>query len=199
MTLKSISVTCVTLCSLSACNLYGDPTSSGFRTPTSSGFLSETNRNRAGSDFSGVTGNGYGYELGTVSKDGFHAYSGIVPGASVSAQPATGSASYTGRYEVAIISGVTTNGAMAQGFTSIDTGALRLTADFDAGTLSGDSTSGRNALSMNGTFDGTALTGTARYNGVSGPLSGLVGGNEVIGAFHGHDDSQAHAGGFIAN
>jgi len=56
-----------------------------------------------------------------------------------------------------------------------------------------------NRLSVDGRIDGTTLSGTVTYDGVAGSLRGLVGGNEAIGAFHGHDDNNVFAGGFIAN
>jgi len=189
--LRTFTLMTVVGCGLSACNLTGDPTNSGFATPSSSGAIAGKASGiglRSGSDSSSVTGNVY---------------------ATVSAAPAMGSATMTGRFEVAIIQGVSTDGTQVSGSTGIDSGSLTLVADFDGGTLTGSATGAdagslnpylrNNALEIDGTFDGSELSGTATYDGVTGPLRGLVGGNEAIGAFHGHTDTKVHAGGFIVN
>jgi len=195
------------LCFSGCGSLYGDPTDSTFVTPNSSGSIFRTDSGRqSGSDFSSVTGNGYGYELGVVSNDGLQTFSGIVPGASVSAQPPGGTVVMTGSFEVGVIDAVFVSGDIARGTPYIDSGSLTLTADFGAKTLTGSSTGrssglfrNNNPISVDGRFEGTALTGRVIYDGVSGPLTGLVGGNEAIGVFHGHNDGQSHAGGFIVN
>ena len=91
----------------------------------------------------------------------------------------------------------------------MDRGSITLNADFATGRLTGGGTGqdggtsnlvlNNNLLTVDGTFAGSTLGGVVTYDGVSGPLRGLVGSDEVIGAFHGHTDSQVHAGGFIAN
>lgn len=210
--LRTLTLMAVVGCGLSACNLTGDPTNSGFATPSSSGAIAGKASGigvRSGSDQSSVTGNVYGYEVGAVSEDGLQGFTGIASGASVSAAPATGSATMNGRFEVAIIQGVSTDGTRVSGSTGIDSGSLTLVADFDNGTLTGSATGAdagslnpylrNNQLEIDGRFDGSELSGTATYDGVSGPLRGLVGGNEAIGAFHGHNDTKVHAGGFIVN
>ena len=191
------------------CNLTGDPTNSSFATPSSSGRLSEASDGRTGSDFSFLTGNGYAYQVGAVSNDGLQGFAGIVPGAEVTAAPATGSAQFTGTFEVALIGSILTYNTEVSGQTTFDAGTITLTADFDDNTLTGGGTGvdggsfnyllRENVLTIDGDLSGSTLTGTATYRGVTGPLRGLVGSNEAIGAFHGHTDSQVHAGGFIAN
>lgn len=206
------TILCITATvTLAGCFTISDPTDSGFARPSSTGGLSETSRGRDGNDFSSLTGNGYGYQVGTVSGQGLQAFAGIVPGASVAAPPASGTAQLNGRFEVAFIDFILVNGAgtSVSGQSSLDSGTLSLTADFANGTLRGSGTGvdGRfvnislaeNTLLVDGRFDGEALTGTVTYDGVSGPLTGLVGSNEAIGAFHGHTDGQVHAGGFIVN
>jgi hypothetical protein len=54
---------------------------------------------------------------------------------------------------------------------------------------------------VNGQLTGRNLSGTVSYNGVDGDLTGLVGGDKAIAAFHGHDSSRpqsANAGGIYA-
>lgn len=186
---------------LSGC-LEPDQTSSGFRSVSASGTVSgvsSTSTNvRSGSDFSSVTSNGYAYAAGAVKDEGFQAYAGIASGASVSPPPVTGSATLTGTFEVATVTTIFKNGDNLNGFSSFDSGPLSLSANFDAKTLTGTG-SGTRELEINGTFSGDKLSGTAIYNDVSGPLTGLIGSNEAIGVFHGNSDSDIHAGGFIVD
>ena len=208
--MKSIILTSIACVLLAGCQLgTGDPTNSSFSTPSASGSLSKTTNGRSGSDVSGVTGNVYGYQVGSVPDDGLQGFAGIASGASVSAAPATGTATFNGDFELAVIDYIITDGTRVSGQSSFDRGAITLTADFDTGRLTGGGTGlsgsvgnivlSNNVLNVDGQFTGQSLGGTVTYDGVSGPLRGLVGGNEVIGTFHGHTDSQVHAGGFIAN
>lgn len=186
---------------LSGC-LEADQTASGFKSATASGTLSGVStlasNVRSGRDFSAVTTNGYAYAAGAIKDEGFQAYAGLTPGVSVSAPPASGTATMTGTFEVASVTAISVNGDSLSGFSSIDTGTLSLSADFGAQTLTGTG-SGLRTLQINGTFSGDTLSGRAIYNGLSGPLTGRVGSNEAIGVFHGDSDSAVHAGGFIVN
>ena len=188
-----------------------DQTASGFKTPDAEGELSGniSPQVRFGNDFSAVTGNGYAYQAGAIKDAGFQAYAGLVPGAVVEAPTNATTATMTGRFEVAFVDAILTGSETATGQGSIDSGAITLTADFAQGTLTGGGTGidggfenfflNENLLTIDGAISGTTLSGTATYNGVSGPLQGLVGADEAIGAFHGNSDGQVHAGGFIAN
>ena len=205
-------VPCLVLagCGSSSSSLSADIESS-FATPNANGEISRTdpNRSRAGSEFSSITGNGYGYEVGFVDDQNLEGFAGLVPGATVAPPLSGGTASYQGRFEVAVLGDITRT-SDSVGFTSFsDDGVLTLIANFDDQTLTGHGL-GRdggdinplldnNELAVDGRFDGNALEGSVTYNGVTGPLLGLVGADEVIGAFHGNSDTQLHAGGFIAN
>ena len=209
--MKTAIFPAVAICALSACNLTGDPTNSGFATPNSAGVLSKASSSQAltGQDFSGLTGNGYGYQVGAVTNDGLQGFAGLVSGASVSV-PTSTTATLSGEFEVAFIDFILTSSVgEVTGVASSDYGLIELQADFANGTLVGGGTGldggftnfylNENELTVDGRIDGTTLTGTVTYNGVSGSLQGLVGGNEAIGAFHGHTDNDVFAGGFIAN
>jgi len=197
---------------MSACNLIGDPTNSGFTTPTNDGTIVgkvNTSPSRSASERSTITGNVYGYQVGAVKGDGLQGFAGIASGATVSAPLASGSATMNGTFRVGAIQNVSQNGTSFSGLAFNDVGALTLVADFDAQTLTGSGTGedgaginsrlNNNVLEIDGRFNGSTLSGTATYDGVSGPLQGLVGANEAIGAFHGHTDGAVHAGGFIVN
>lgn len=209
MAAKHISILALCL-PLAACNLgMGDPTNSSFTTPSSSGQITRASGGRTGAITSPETGNIFAYQVGSVTDDGLQGFAGLAPGASVSAAPVAGSGSFVGLFEVGVIAFVIQNGTQVTGQTTVDRGAIGLTVDFGSGTVTGGGTGldagltnvylDQNPLTIDGTFSGGTLTGTAIYNGISGPLRGLVGANEVIGAFHGHTDSHVHAGGFVAN
>jgi hypothetical protein len=85
------------------------------------------------------------------------------------AVPATGTATYTGRYAV--------NSA-----ASSQSGALALNADFDAGTIADNTT----AIDVAGTITGSEFAGTVTFGGDTADLSGgFYGTNEMAGAFAG--------------
>jgi len=195
--MRSLILTSGLVLGLSGC-LVADQTDSGFKTPLSGGTLSGNSKFQvdSGSDTSFVTGNTYGYQAGAIKDEGFQAYAGIVPGASVIAPPASGTATMTGNYEVAYIEDIYVSGQFINGFSGIDRGSLTLNVDFSNGTVSGGN---GGLLSVDGPFAGDDLSGSVTYYGVEGPLDGLVGANEAIGVFHGNSDTDLHAGGFIVN
>lgn len=182
---------------VSACGLT-DVTTSGFDKPSSTGRPNgTTSAYEWGADTSLVTGNRYAYEVGPTFWDKFGAFSGISSGAAVTAPPASGVVTMTGSYQAAYMFGIDGGFVVSTGYANETAGSMSVSVDYGAGTLTGGSSSGR--LSVNGTFTGTSLGGTASFDGVSGPLDGLVGGDEAIGVFHGHNSTKTHAGGFIVN
>lgn len=209
---KHILSALAAVASLAGCggSLTGNPTDSAFATPSASGNLSRATGGRTGSSFSDLTGNGYGYQVGSVSNDGLQGFAGIVPGAAVEDAPINGFAEMNGTFEVGLIDFIFQNGTQVSGQTTFDRGDITLFVDFTNNRVTGGGTGlggglstnfvlDNNALEVDGRIEDGALTGTVTYDGVSGPLRGLVGANETIGAFHGHTDNQVHAGGFIAN
>ena len=208
--MKKTLVALVAVSGVAGC-LEADQTSSAVRTPNSAGVISgsTSSNSERGSDVSSVTGNTYAYAAGGIESAGLQGFAGIVSGASVTAPPVTGSAVMTGDFEVAVLEAIFVVGDQVQASGYTDRGSLSLTADFDDRTLTGTGTgidggisnfyANNNVLTVNGTFSGDELSGTVSYDGVSGPMTGLVGSNEAIGVFHGNDDHQVHAGGFIVN
>lgn len=195
---------------LAGCNATGSPTDSSFATPDAVGEIGrvEVFSSIDGADSSAVTGNVYGYEVGSVANGGLQGFAGIASGAAVSAPPPGGTVVYTGTFEVAAVDFILVNGNTVTGQGYADAGEFTLTANFETGAVTGGGTGintpfsvyhNGNVLSVDGQVSGDTLTGTATYDGVSGPMQGLVGSNEAIGVFHGHTDGQLHAGGFIAN
>ncbi len=179
---------------ISACTPTADSvTHSGFQTPSSTGAIATSLTNsRRGSDFN-ASGDGYAYAVGSGSNGNFYGYAGIVPTTAVSAPLTAGRATFNGRYELARITDITLSGQFLFGTSSLASGGLSLTADFDARTLTG----GNALLSVDGVFVGSNLTGSVNYLGLNGALTGLVGSTGAVGAFHGDSGTDIYAGGFI--
>ena len=142
-------------------------------------------------------GDGYAYEVGVDGSNGFVARAGVLSSTSVPDLPTSGSASMSGRYSAARVTSIALSGGQLTGIANEGSGTLTLVADFDRNTLSG--TSDNSLLRVNGTFEGKALGGSVVYRGMSGELSGRVGANQAVGAFHGKTDTSIMAGGFMVD
>jgi hypothetical protein len=140
---------------------------------------------------------GFAFQTGQIENEGLFAVAGLLPGSTVTAAPSS-SANYTGTYNLVAISGIALTDDSIYGFRREESGSLTLQANFANGSVVSAPGS---ALSVNGTANGRDLSGTVSYNGISGALDGLIGGDRAIGAFHGegNDDTYMYAGGFIAN
>ena len=135
-----------------------------------------------------------GREIGTGVARG---YAALQPDASVTAAP-SGSATYDAAFEGAIINKIVVTDDTLEGSNSLFSGNITLTAQFDDGTLSGNSDSEfNNGLMVAGQITDQELTGNVMYRGVHGELTGLIGGDQVIGAFHGSSEDTVYAGGFV--
>lgn len=170
-------------------------TDSRFLTPDTSGYFSNVLNNETGGRDIALDGDGYAYRVGGKSSGGFVGHSGIIPGTAVAAMPTTGSASYTGTYEMATITGIYTTSTMIFGTTGTRSGVITLDADFADGTLTG-STSG---LVIDATIDDGDVGGSVRYLGTDGSIDGMIGSDRVVGVFQGDDEDIIFAGGFMAD
>ena len=143
-------------------------------------------------------GNGFSYAIGFYPADGdttsIKAIAGLLPGTSVNEVPTSGTASYQGVYGVAFVTDISVSSNILSGYAGEETGGITLNADFSAGTLQGSA----GGLTVNGDFSSTDLNGTVEFNGLTGELDGLIGGDATIGVFHGNDDHDVFAGGFGA-
>ncbi|MEE9453325.1 MAG: hypothetical protein V3V13_02940 [Paracoccaceae bacterium] len=168
-------------------------TNSSFNAPDASGnYSTSLTSTESGKDVD-VTGRGYAYIVGIRDGNSFQGYAGLIPGATVIAPPAAGTAAMAGTYQVARITGISLNGNLLTGTPVPAVSApITLTADFGAGTLAGSSP----FLTVNGTFSGETLGGSVVYRGLNGSLTGLVGSDRAIGAFHGNNATDIYAGGF---
>ncbi len=174
-----------------------DFTDSGFKTPVGISIpASELNQTVSGYDRN-AKGDGYAYVVGNQEGDGFRAYSGILDTSAVSrVQPESGSVTLLGTYEVASITQIDLSSTFLFGKPNRTSGNIELTADFDDNTLTGRTPSGN--LRISGEFSGKNLGGSVRYLDTAGKLTGLIDGNEAVGAFHGNDGTTIFAGGFLA-
>lgn len=136
-------------------------------------------------------------------------YVGIAPGANVGSTETSGSASYSTQYEYQVIDNVARTSSTIGGDRLSEDGNLTLNANFGAGTLTGSNSE----LSVNGTINGRDLDGTVTANysatvigsgglttvngSVDGDLSGMIGSDGVIGAFHGNDSNTILVGGIV--
>lgn len=125
--------------------------------------------------------------------------------ANVGAAVTSGTATYATNYGVAVLSGVERTQTQISGFPNQLTGTTTLTADFDRGTLTGDTT----YVDFDATIQGTSLGGTVevtypRGASGSGPfdrldatVAGEIGATGLIGVFHGSSATATLAGGFV--
>lgn len=200
---SSLSSALIAATVLSGCaaKTASDFTTSGFATvaATSTGAEisnSSLTRRTSGSD-TNAAGDGYAYEVGVDGSNGFVARSGMLSTTSVAALPSTGTATMSGTYEVARVTGISLSGSLLTGSAVSASGALTLTADFAGQTLTGISDNG--LLAVNGTFNSQDLNGSVTYRGIPGQLDGLVGGDQAVGVFHGQTSTAIMAGGFMVD
>lgn len=181
---------------LSACQTTQDrATLSSFTSPSASGNISgDLSGNPTGVRIDS-SGDGFAYTAGSIDGEGLSAQAGLVAGTTVNFHPSEGTGTYEGVYELVQVSAISVSGDRISGFTSPRNGTITLTADYLAGTLTGSADS----LEVDGVMDGRTLGGTVTYRDVRGQLSGLVGGDKTVGAFHGNDEDLIYAGGFLAN
>ena len=179
---------------LSACG--SDITHSGFRSvdeASEDGVVNVSLLNRVDGNIFDANYGGVAYVIG-VDLEQYEAWAGVMPNSTVGAEMDNGSATYTGQYSLAKVSGVDLVNDTPTGNAGADFGNITLTADFDRQTIIGSD----GDLEIDGRIDGTALSGDVEYEGIDGELQGVIGADAAIGAFHGHDSDTVYAGGFVA-
>ncbi len=195
-TLARLALAGTALTIVSGCVTSGDPTTSAFRTPDSRSsrasipvaLANETNDRIYNSSYGGAA-----FTVGT-NDEGAKAYAGVMPGSNGGARVTTGTATYSGSYEVTMIEDINVSNNFLTGRVAEDDGAITLRADFDARTLRGRSGN----LSVDGRISGSDLSGDVTYRGVRGDLDGVIGDEAAVGAFHGSSSDLVYGGGFIA-
>ena len=216
MSVKILSVLCGTVGLLAGCGTEGavpltqnQLTTTGFvggSNISNSGVIDiglQNNVNSRVARTSPFSGSGYAIQTGGIPNEGLFAVAGLLPNTTVSPTPISGTASYTGSYNLIEINDIGISGGVIRGTPELRSEPLTLIANFENDILVDD---GGSDLAVNGTVNGSDIGGTVTYNGVQGNLDGLIGGNRAIGAFHGEgnvgpgtNDDYMYAGGFIAN
>jgi hypothetical protein len=173
-------------------------TSSGFVTPQGPFGSIENGMTQTlfGLEFD-ADGEGYAYQSGSVPDEGLTAVSGLLVGTNTRFWPGQGSATFSGAYEMAVVSAISLNDGTISGLQNRREGDLTLTADFAGHTLRGRSSDG--LLQVRGEMDGRFMSGSVVYDGVVGDLQGRAGSDQAFGVFHGNNLDLIYAGGFIAD
>lgn len=164
---------------------------SGFATPNASGKFPSTLSTLFQGSYTDNTGNGYAIVLGRNDAQ-IRAHVGLLPGTTGGDLPRSGTASMSGRYHVAEI-GKSLGEDRDYAEPHFTIGQITLRANFEHGILSGSD----GALSVDGSFASSTLTGGVTFNGRAGILRGKIGEDRAVGAFHGTDSSTAMVGGFM--
>lgn len=164
--------------------------SSEFGTPDVNGNFSDPLSSLFFGNVKNRFGNGYGYEL---SQDGTHftARVGLLPQNDHGPLPASGLATFRGEYQVAQV-GISDGDLRAYGEVQHDKGLITLTADFDFGTLKGET----GLLIIDGRFENAALRGDAFYDSRRAEMIGNIGNLGAVGVFHNTNSETALLGGF---
>ncbi|WP_299025642.1 hypothetical protein [uncultured Sulfitobacter sp.] len=199
---------------LSACgsnlNLADNITASGTATVSSGAIDTSLDNVSNGSVTSSEVGL-VAYATGTNPRRGqIVALAGIEDGAAVGEPVTGGTVTYDTRYNYQVAAEVERSSLFINGLrgSRASEGRATLTADFDNGTLTGNTSD----LDVDGQINGQAVTGTATVdyslrrtvfgnNTVSGTvqtsLDGQIGSEGVIATFHGRDSTTTVAGGLV--
>lgn len=186
-------ITLFSIVILSACMTTSSNLKTSFETSSANGDIGTSlSQTRSGKEL--IDGNGYAYAAGKGPDYGFQAVAGVIPGSDMGV-PIYANATYTGEWELAKISSIYISGNEITGFIGSDGGSITLNANFAEQTLTGSD----GLLEVNGTMNGNNLSGSVIFNGTTGELTGLVGEQGAVGAFHGEGDTQIYAGGFLVD
>ena len=199
--MHKILFSAVAAATLSACSGIEsrDWTSSGFVTAGAGGITHSLSNLNSGSS-SGTVGTVH-YLSGT--DNGAQALAALGTDVNTGA-PISETFYYYGPWGVRGIRNITvTETSSTTGFLSgenfSDNGDIALVADYGAGTIEGSAIGSFGTLTVNGTFSGTDIGGTATYDGKTASLDGLLGTQGAVGIFQGNADDWVMAGGFAAD
>ncbi|MEP5151640.1 hypothetical protein [Planktotalea sp.] len=165
--------------------------STHFATPNADGKFSTTIDTIFNGSFEDDSGNGYAVEI-SRKDTAFNAKVGVIQSSDPGDFPINGGANMQGSYQVAEV-GKSDGDFREFGEVAVTEGRISLYADFEHGTLHGDS----DDLIIDGLFTSNTLTGNAYFKQREADLTGLVGEDRAIGVFHGSDAATAFVGGFL--
>jgi hypothetical protein len=165
--------------------------SSGFGTLSNDGTFIGGGIPVVSGGFTDTSTSGFAYQVERTGTN-FSAVAAIVPGSTASPLPGLGIATLTGIYQGVEIGKSDPIMGREFGEALQNSGRIQLRADFASRTLEGSS----GPLNVQGTFNNSTLQGRVFYNENEGTLTGLIGGDKAIGAFHGFNGNIAFSGGF---
>ncbi|PUB16383.1 hypothetical protein [Yoonia sediminilitoris] len=189
--LKCLSAACLVFASACTDQIIDDNTTSRFVTPEANGAILSPGGATGG--FTDSFGQGYAFKAGSDG-DGIAAVAGVIPGTVATEAPTSGTIRFEGNYQLVSVGGFFLDDGNVVGISVPVAGPISLNGNFDDGTLRGSA----DRLSIDGRISGNALSGNVEYDGVEGKLTGVIGANKAVGAFHGNDEDDIYAGGFYA-
>ncbi len=172
----------------------------GIATPGDDGSISagfaEDGQHVTGTQSGAVSG-GYTYQMGVTEAGNFTAIAGILSGTTFTAPPASGSITYDATYHVKSLENIKEIDGELHALGGVGVhGDITLTADFDSASFEGSAaTDTPSGISMNGTINSAAISGTVTFRGMEGELAGVAGSDQVVGAFAGSGETGVFAGG----
>ena len=182
---------------LSGCVGSGESgfTNSQFNTPDSSGnYVTKSDRELTFKKIES-DGDGISYRTYLVDYEGFTAEAGIIPGTVVAAAPVSGVVNYSGTFYVTGVREIDQIYGGIRGRPYAGSGGATLTGNFNTSKLTGSG----DGLVVNGDISGGTFDGDVVWRGIAGDLAGIIGADRTVGVFHGHNDTDVYAGGFIAD
>ena len=144
-------------------------------------------------------GDGFAWKVGTYGNGNLMGVAGLTAGTDVAPPPPSGTANYTGQFNIGLVEDIHVTSTAIYGYTGDDTGAFSVTADFDSNRITGSGAGRDGILRIDGEISGDRFAGSSSYRGVSGKSKGLAGSDMAIGVVHGNSDDLIYAGGFRAN
>jgi len=140
-------------------------------------------------------GGGYSY-FATIDEEGLaETEATLHPGLEVRSIPVRGNGTFTGRFDMDVVTDIAGAGAGSSGTEASISGPLTLDVDFQNQTV----TSRDSDLDVAGTYDEHTLVGTVTYDGLEGDMTGGIGGRQAIGVFSREAADSIFAGGFYVN
>lgn len=136
-------------------------------------------------------GGGYTYSALIDGSGSAQTEADLIAGLNVRPTPVAGNATFTGRFDMDIVTDISGQTGTA---TSLS-GPLTLDVDFQNRTVA----SRGSDLLVDGTYTDHDLTGTVSYDGLEGQLTGGIGSRQAIGIFTREAADSIYAGGFYTN
>lgn len=168
-------------------------TISRFAVLSEDGFDGGGGSNERGGEISGAQGGGVAYRMFIDRREGLVGEAGVLPQTEVGPLRDGGIVRFTGQYQVMGVDDIDIRLTSADGSPFRLGGDISLVANFDDGRLRGSV----GDLTIEGQFEDETLGGWVTFRGVRGELSGLIGGDDAVGAFQGDNRTLVYTGGLV--